>query len=261
MSFGRYNNNERQVTNTTYSPIAFSNPESSICKSRLSISYFNKIMKISIALRNNENSNDSYATYDTENSKDVYVSSTKANILYNLLQEMKTNKQVHNVCIDLKNGLLLVSDGSDFKSKAPCISILSRDEAGNQLCVTYETKIKYHKGAYNFNRETEDFTDMYFDNIELDIFENALKSYVDASSYAIAATVMEASMYKRESLNNRINAIAEKVGVVNKNNNGGNSSSFLNSGGSKNNNSSKLNGEIPEEFEPSTFDNIANSLG
>ena len=87
MALKNYNNNERQITNTTYSSISFSNPESKIMQSKISISYFNKLMKISIALRNNAGSNDAYATYDTDNQVSVYVSFVKAEMLKRMIDK------------------------------------------------------------------------------------------------------------------------------------------------------------------------------
>ena len=105
MPIKTYNNNDKQPTTTTFSSVAFSNPESKIMASRFSITYFNKLMKISIALRNNAGSNDQYATYDNDNQISVYVSSMKAEILRRMIYRLQTEDDIHNVCIELKNGI------------------------------------------------------------------------------------------------------------------------------------------------------------
>lgn len=258
MSFNSNNNNDRQPVNVTYSPVTFSNPESAICKSKLSISYFNKLLKIGIALRKNEGSNDAYATYDMENQTEVYVSYTKAKILHDLIEQMKTDDSIHNVCIELKGGLLVISDGSELGSDSPCITIHTMDGSGNVSSVIYQTKSNYHKGAYNYSTDSGSYEDQYFNDIELDSFQNVLHEYYNAATYAVAATVMEASMYKRNAMNERIYAIAEKVGAVTHNNGGGysNKSQFLNNNNSSNDNSSM---DIPNGYERSSFDDIANS--
>ena len=75
MSFNTYNNNDRQPVNITYSPVSFSNPEVENA-SRLNISYFNKLLQVSIQKRNGTKNN--YATYDTEHQSTIFLSITKA---------------------------------------------------------------------------------------------------------------------------------------------------------------------------------------
>ena len=256
MALKNYNNNERNITNSTFSSIVFSNSESNIMHSRFSISYFNKLMKISIALRNNAGSNDSYATYDTDNQISVYVSYTKAYMLRKMIEKLQQDPDVHNVCIELKNGLLKVSDGSEYNGTgAPCISISYADEAGNVSEVVYETKNNF-TAAYNYSDgsyETETFS-----NIEIDTFKMVLNEYYKAASYAVAATVMEASMYKRNYTTDILKGIAGKVGYeIGGNSKQFNSKTFL----SNNNNrtASNNNSFVPKEYESSSFDELANS--
>ena len=263
MSFKNHNNNDRQPTNTTYSPVSFSNPEA-LDGSRLNISYFNKLLQVSIQKRNGTKND--YATYDTENSSDIYLSINKAKILYDLIQMMKKDDTIHNVCVETNKGLLMVSDGSDYGVTVPCISISTSGESGVETAV-YVTKDHYHKGAFNFNMDNNEYTDQYFDKLEIDIFENVLLQYYNAATYAIAATVMEASMYKHNAIRNTINAIAEKVGVeFNSNSNGGgynSKSQFLNGNGNQSSSSGNdgMSGGVPKEYEAATFDDIAHGMG
>jgi hypothetical protein len=115
--------------------------------------------------------------------------------------------------------------------------------------------------------DNNEYTDQYFDKLEIDIFENVLLQYYNAATYAIAATVMEASMYKHNAIRNTINAIAEKVGVeFNSNSNGGgynSKSQFLNGNGNQSSSSGSdgMNGGVPKEYEAATFDDIAHGMG
>ena len=250
------NNNDRNITNSTYSSIAFSNPGSKIMQTRFSISYFNKLMKISIALRNNAGTNDEYATYDIDNQVSVYVSFTKAEMLRRMIKKFKSDPSIHNVCIELKNGLLKVSDGAEFGSNNICISISYADETGNVNEVIYECKSDFHTAAYNYSDNL--FSTETFNDIEIDSVCMALEQYYYASSYAIAATVMEASMYKRSSIYDLIRSIGEKVGVSSGSKSSFNTKTFL-SGNNANKSNGGLNG-IPAGYESTTFESIADSL-
>jgi hypothetical protein len=261
MAFKSYNNNDRTPVNTTFSGVSFSNPESSIGQTKISISYFNKVMKVSIAMRNNAGSNNEYATYDNDNAVSVFISNTKAKILSELITMLKTNQDVHNVCVELKNGLMKVSDGSEYGSQYPCISISYASEDGSVHEIIYQTKGNYHTGAYNYS--DGHYETKVFNDIELDTFQMVLDEYYKASSYAIAASVMEAGMYKRAYETDLIRSIAEKVGAqTSSNSNNGskfNNKTFL-SNGSNQAASSSGNNIIPKEYETSTFDDIANSM-
>ena len=255
MALRTYNNNDKTPTVSTYSSIVFSNPESKIMASRFSISYLNKVMKVSIALRNNAGSNDEYATYDSDNQVSVYLSNIKAVLLRDMLIKMKTDPTIHNVCVESKNGLLKIFDGAEYGVQNPCISISFADESGNITEVIYETKA--HECAYNYSNG--EFSTEIFKNIEIDTFIMVLDQYYKSSSYAIAATIAESNMYRREAQNSLIKAIAEKVGVKPQSGNKQyNSKTFL-SESNKKLSTSGLNG-VPDGYEVSSFENIANSI-
>lgn len=261
MAFKSYNNNDKSPVCTTYSGISFSNPESNIGQTKISISYFNKVMKIAIAARNNSGSNNDYATYDNDNAVSVYVSNIKARILYLLIQKLVNEPDTHNVCVELKNGLIKVSDGSEYGSSNYCISISYASEDGSVHEIVYETKQGFHTGAFNYTDGSYQTTS--FDDIELNTFAMALDEYYKASSYAVAASVWEANMYRHEYESNLIKSIAEKCGVqVSSNSNSNpakfNNKTFLSNGSSQQNNNA--GSMIPKEYESSTFDDIAASM-
>lgn len=260
MAFKSYNNNDRGPTCTTYSGISFSNPESTIGQTRISISYFNKVMKIAIAARNNGNSNNDFATYDNDNAVSVYVSNIKAKILYELIQRLKNDPDTHNVCVELKNGLIKVSDGTEYGSTSPCISISYASDDGSVHEIVYQTKVGVHTGAINYANGK--YENVAFDDIELDTFAMALDEYYKASSSAIAASIWEANMYRHDYEINLIKSIAEKCGVQANNSSSNpakfNNKTFLsNNSNSYNNTNSSM---IPKEYESSTFDDIASSM-
>ena len=260
MAFKSYNNNDKTPTINTYSGISFSNPGSNITQSKISISYFNRVMKIAIAARNNAGSNNEYATYDNDNAVSVYVSNIKARVLYLLIQKLINDPDTHNVCIELKNGLIKVSDGSEFGSSNYCISISYAGEDGSVNEIVYETKKGFHTGAVNYSNGS--YQTETFDDIELDTFMMTLDEYYKASSYAVAASVWEANMYRHDYEINLIKSIAEKCGVSNSNSNNSkyNNKTFLSNNSQQNNSSNNTGSMIPKEYESSTFDDIASSM-
>lgn len=257
MSFKTYNNNsQKQPTVNVYTPISFFNSESNVSQSRLSISYFNKVMRITIALKNGENNG--FATYDNDNAIEVYISSMKAKMVYDLVyNKLLKDDKVFNVCVELNQGLLKISNGVEFGSINKCISISTIDEANNVSEVVYEFKTN-NSCAYNYNNSTKEFSTEIFENLEFETFMMTLDSYYQASTYAIAATVMEASMYRRQSQTDMIRKIAEKVGVEISNSNGKfkNTSSFLNNDSSNNNGMNN----VPKEYESSSFEEIMENM-
>ena len=273
MAFKNYNNNDNNnaPTSTVFSSINFSNPESKVSQSRFGIDYFNKLMRISIALRNNAGSNDSYATYDNDNRVSVYVSFTKAKMLMDMIKDFRTNPDIHNICIELKNGLLKISDGSEYGATAPCISISYADESGNVNEVIYEMKNAYYAAAFNYNSDGT-YESRSFPDMELDAINMTLGEYYKAASYAVAASIMEASMWKRQSSYDLLKGIAEKVGYQSGKGGGSNfnNKTFLsgNNGGNRNqsnnqqnsgSNGGGMNG-TPKGYESATFDSIASSM-
>ncbi len=265
-SFGTvYNNNQdNRPSVNIYTPISFTNPSSKIMDTRLNISYFNRMMVISIAARSNPGSND-YAQYDNDNAVKVYVSFSKAKLLHDAIMDMLTNGDKNNVCVELKNGLLKVSNGIEYGSQSPCISISYADKDGNVNEIVYETKTSY-EAAYNYSDGS--FNAINFPKFEIEAFCMVLNEYYRASSYAIAATVRESSMYRDNYTRNALKAIAEKVGAQIDNGNGApnkgsfNNKTFLSQ--SQNNNSAvtgnSFHGEVPKEYEQSSFADIANGL-
>lgn len=264
MAFGIYNNNQQndRPNVNIYTPISFSNPASKVMDTRLTISYFNRVMCISIANRNNPGSND-YPTYDNDNQITVYVSYHKAKILHDAIVSMLNGTDKNNVCIELKNGLLKVSNGVEYGSTMPCISISYADKNGNINEIVYETKATGYEAAYNYSDGS--YSTMAFPKFEIETIVMVLEQYYIASSYAVAATVREAGMYRDKYITDSIKAIAEKVGASRGSNT--NKTSFLNAANAANGNNAQhqsqsggFNGDVPKDYEQSTFADIANAL-
>lgn len=261
MSYQVRDNNQQQLNNTTFSGISFTNPDSRIEQTKFSIAYFNKLMKISIARRTGDVSNE-FASFDNANATSVYVSNTKAKILAELMRDLEAGRVENNVCIELKGGLLKVSNGKEFGSDTYCFTISTSDKAGNVTEIVYQCKDDFYKGAYNY--QNGKFNEKVFPAIEFDTFLMTLDQYYLASSYAIAATVMEASMYKRNGQYQLCRSIAEKLGVVSVGGNHGsggnyNSKTFLSNNPA--NQTGGMNGAASEEYDTQSFDELVSQMG
>ena len=258
-SFQTYNNNQdNKPTVNVYTPISFSNPGSKVMDTKFGISYFNRMMVLAIAGRSNSGSED-YATYDNDNAVKVFVSYHKAKILHDAILDMLTNKDKNNVCIELKNGLLKISNGVEYGSTFPCISISYADKDGNVNEIVYETKETGYEAAYDYS--DGNYSTLTFPRFEIETFLMVLDQYYKASSYAIAATIRESTMYRDKYNQNAIKAIAEKVGAsfdMGGSKGSFNNKTFLSQGGSTG--STTFSGDVPKEFEQSSFEDIANGL-
>jgi hypothetical protein len=266
MAFGTYNNNDKQPVNVTYSAVGFSNPTGTVAQSKLNISYFNKLLKIGIANKNPSNNN-GYDTYDNDNQASVYVSCTKARIIRDMIKifiDGDHKEDMKNVAVELKNGLLMLSDGSEFGVDCYCIVIKAVDDTGNVLTSIYQIKNDYYEGIYNYyDDKADDYCKYTLSNLELDSFICVLDEYIKASTYAVAATVMEASMYKRNAATEVLYNIGRKVGVVSEKGNGnGGNGSFLNRNNNNNGNHSNSlpNGVDSKDYEVSSFEELAGSM-
>ena len=264
MAFSTYNNNKQddKPTTTTYTPISFPNPASTVQPSRLSISYLNKVMTVSIAPRINEGSED-FPRYDADNPVKVYISHNNAKLLHDAAVDMFTNGKKNNVCVETKNGLFKISNGVEFGSESPCISITHATQDGTNIVETvYQTKANYSV-AYNYS--DGEYSTMNFPMHEINTFLMVLEQYYLASSYAIAASIRDADAYKYKYISDIIKNIATKVGVAtdtrtNSSNGNFSSHTFLNGGNQNNTSRQDMNG-IPKGYEQSSFDDIVNSMG
>jgi hypothetical protein len=274
-----YNNNQggSRPISQTFTPISFPNATSKIMGSKLAISYFNQLLKISISKAVNNGGDN--ISFDYKNSKDVYLSYAKAKILRDLITKKLLTGEVDNVAIETNKGLIKVSNGKEYKSDTPVIAIIavSNNNAAAEEYI-YQTKGATYGGAYNYKSPGK-YTSYMDDMFEINTFVMVLEQYYYASSYAIAASVMEANMYKHEGSKQLLRAIASKVGASTGYSRGGNSgkfqskSNFLSSGSEEyvedgsgeqmdleQFNSNINDSIIPKEYETSTFDEIARGM-
>lgn len=213
-----YNNNERK----NYSPSVnsgyrFSNPESTIDKTSLSFTYWNKLLKVSIAPRK-ETEGDTIA-FDYDNAGTVYLSHTKAFMLYkemiNFLELYKNGKAPNNVGVSTgAEGLIYICDGKEFTADGPCLVIRKIDENGNCTSTfVYEFRRDTHSSILNYTEKSKSFETNNYELLEIEQIINLLKSYYEAMTMAVAYSIQEANKYDTSRMNTKLKIIGEKLGV------------------------------------------------
>lgn len=262
-----YNNNEKK----NYSPSVnsgyrFSNPESTIDKTSLSFTFWNKLLKVSIAPKK-ETENDEIA-FDYDNAGSVYLSHTKAFIFYKeickFLEDYKEGKAPSNTGVASgKDGLIYLSDGKEFNAEGPCLVIRKIDENGHPVSTfVYEFRRGIHTSVINYVEKTASFESTAYDFIEIEEVANLLFEYYNSMTMAIAYSVQEANKYDNSRINTKLKVIGEKLGAdFSKNNNNysnrsANNSYFSSAKSQSNNHSSSYNSPSSNTYESGTLDDL-----
>lgn len=269
MPLNSYNNNNKGPSVNVYTPMSFINPEKT--PGRFTISYFNRVMQFAITNVVVGNGPDGFPRFDNNNQAKVFISFRQAKILHDgILAMLAKDSTVNNVCIETKNGLLKVTNGVEYGYENYTISITYQDQNKN-----FQESVYYFKGdktlAYNYDKDSNSYDVMDFPKFELNTFLMILDEYYKASSYAVAASVREAGMYRDDGFYRTIHAIADKVGVPKESSNNQQYSShtFLQNSAQYNGNaagstSGNYNGDgmqgVPKGYEQSSFDDIVNSM-
>lgn len=257
MSYNSYSNNKnanKPYEPDVYTPYRFNNAESSVDKTCLTFSIWNRSLKISIAPRK-ENSEE--VAFDMEKGVTVYLNHTKARILHDEIQNFLRDPDTYNGSgIPTGQGIITISNGKEFGSTNPVLTIRKVDELGNVVsCFVYEFKTDYYysvrnyDGGMNFNKEFDAYR-----YLEIQSMLTMLEEYYKAMTYTIAYSVIEANKYNQSIITNRLNSLCEKMGIeTNRSSKAGSkytsSTSFFNNAGSGSNTPS-------EGYVPATIDDI-----
>lgn len=213
-----YNNNEKK----NYSPSVtsgyrFSNAESAIDKTALTFSFWNKLLKISIAPKKEIESD--VVSFDYDNAGSIYLSHTKALMLYNeimiFLEDYKAGNAPKNVGVPSGNeGLIYICNGEEFNADGPCLVIRKIDEKGHCTSTyVYEFRRNTHYTIKNYIEKTAEFDTNFYNELEIEQFANLLKSYYESMTMATAYSIQEAGKYDNSRMNTKLKIIGEKLGV------------------------------------------------
>nr|DAN20304.1 MAG TPA: hypothetical protein [Caudoviricetes sp.] len=218
MALGDNNYKKNNDFHPTVYGYQFSNSEAKLDQTSLTFNWWNKMLKVSIAPKMNNNGD--YAQYDHKNAISVYMGVQSAKALYILMQDYLTflsdpvnNKKDYNRAIQVKSGVVILSNGKFIgQNGTPCMVIAKINDKGKiESSYAYEFKIGTMYSIDNFNAESGEYetsTDQ-FKLMEIELVANALKQYVDAVSNMIAASVV----HEMQPFRNEIRKIADKLGV------------------------------------------------
>lgn len=214
----RTNGNQRNEFHpTTYSKIAFSNKDGEVDKSRLSFSFWNGLLKVSIApfVLGSDNS------YDTKNSIALHLSVPKAYIFLKEIERFQEDrKQGFNDTffygVNTTKGLIGICTGQEYgHPDKVCIVIMRVDETGNVLS-TYAYELKdssFYSAIRNFRADTKEFDKFNYEDVEIEMIKNQLSQYIDSMTMGQASAVVDALNYSNNATYTSLNQIKSKLGI------------------------------------------------
>lgn len=240
MALGNFNSSKKSSSTelTVYSNLKMNNTQSEVDKTSLSFNFWNNMLGIQLSPV--ITTADGSISYDRENSITIWLSAVKALMLSNEITRF-LNGEAKNVGVHTRTGIINITDGSDFGSSSPCITIRKVDADGQITnAYTYEVRTNYHYSIDNFEERRSSAPifekNFAYDNIELDLIKIQCDEYVRAMSMAQAYTVTETVARQFKRLDYKLNKIGEAQGLSFDYNNGGtNKSSYFDTyGGSDN---------------------------
>lgn len=216
----------------TYSGYNLSNVEG-VDPSALSFSYFRELLKVSIAPKL-QNPSDN-RMWDHENAAAVYLTHTKARMLAAEIDEVMKGNKFNGGVNTGTDGLITFSDGKEVGSSYYCLIIRKIDQEGKVLSTyVYEFKQGYHYSICNFNSSDASHDKSYYDDLEILQLKDLLVQYYQAMTNAIAYSVVNQMRFDMSRINTKLVDIAEANGITydnksgNNSNRGGNRGSFFN---------------------------------
>ena len=264
----RDNNRENRYAPTYYSAYSAFNTVSKVDPSRLSFSFWNRMLKVTITPMI-QKQGDGAISWDRSNAISAYLTHTKAQILSREIKAFLKDPENNNSCGVISNETLItISNGKEFGTTG-CFLVMRKidKETGKTLSsYSYEFNMNFHSSVRYYDEGSATFelaTDPYV-YIEIEQFVALLDNYVLAMTGATAYAVVDAMVGERSfrEISETIEACAKSLGVsTNRSQNGGgsNNTSVFNQRNNHNGGSTaRGNSSIPyasaEEVEDSLFD-------
>ena len=246
MSLGSTYNNNQNRSNvpevSIYSNYRMNNAESQIDATCLTYRFWKSNLCIGIFPRKNTGNDE--ISFDMDNGITIYLSHTKARMLANELRRFLQDPVMYNsVGVPSGSAAITISNGVEYGKNTPVLTIRKVDGDGNVTAsFAYEFKTNYYYSIRNYDGKNFDAAYDDYQNLEIEQMITVLEEYIKASTNAIAFTVMDQRKYGVTLMENKIDAIANKLGVEIRSGNGGqrqyNNKSYFNSnsGGNSGNN-------------------------
>lgn len=219
-----YDNNKKSNTNKDYdfsidSAYKFYNGDSTVDKTGMKLSFWNNMLKITIAPKSETTGNNNggnFPTYEWDKGTSGFLSVTKAYLLAKELELLLSDPSKHsNVGIPLGadgSKIMYVSNGKEFGSNFYCLVILGVSENGDvQSTSVYEFKQTYSIRDYDPSKKTFDKTT--HDNIEVELLIKALMEYCNGMVGAHAYSTIAGNMRNTVRTKHSLEAIASKIGA------------------------------------------------
>ena len=179
-------------TPSTRSSYKFFNSTSSLDKTMLTFTYWNSLLRITM---NPIIVQDGSANkVDTNNRIDMYFSPSKAQMFLHCIQTFRKNPDAYkNIGVNTNKGIIFIANGEKMYGKKGTfivINLINNENGAKEGEAAYEINsdvyaISNYAGGNNF--------DKYFDysqDIELDMIETLLSSFIDAYTNAVAYSIL-----------------------------------------------------------------------
>lgn len=215
---GNQNNNNKGYSPSTYSTYTFKNPEG-IDPSALGFSYYQRMLKISIAPMLPMKENDEYPQYDNENAVSIYLLPANAMVFLKEIEEFMRDPYGHNNLgvVSGRNensGLIVISNGKELGVNETNLIIRRINSNGDVTSsAAYQfNNDEYYSSIRNYNEDTKDYSNAPHANIELEILCTHLREFINSSTYASAYSNLEANKRNTERLYELTKSLNEGAG-------------------------------------------------
>lgn len=218
MALGNYDNNRQQVKRPTVnSGYAFSNPMSLVDPTRLSASFWNKMLKLKIVPRVDTGNQDEIV-WSKDQDIAVHLTHIKAAMLAAEIRNFLKDPVAFNSSGVLSNETLVtISNGSEFGSVGTFLVIrkIKLDTMETVSSYSYEFNSNFHFSVRNYNEEVASFDKAFTDYsiLEIEQLLGLLDNYVAAITNAIAYTVADQMDYRLNRTDDMIKSCASALGV------------------------------------------------
>jgi len=222
MAYGNtYNNNQnnnRTQNGNYYSYYKMNNAESPIDPTCISFTFWGQQLVIGIFPK--KENQDGTIGFDTNNGIKIFLNHSKARILAQEFRNFLSDPDTYNGVgvqsgVNNKN-LITISKGDEYGSDSPMIVIRHLDENGRpSSSYGYQVRKNFHSSIRNYIDEGDNcvkVTDEY-NNLDIEEMITLLEEYYKAMTLAQASAAVESNRFNHTAINNKLIAIAQKLGV------------------------------------------------